>query len=116
MHSPPSIATALSAFSVAVEYNSHQVHVIDNEQVISDDKYAGQDMISVESFTATCINEYAFDNCEKLETANFTKTTSICNRGFSYCKSLEEANFPKATSIGYGAFEYCKKLKEANFP
>ena len=116
MHSPPSIATALSAFSVAVEYNSHQVHVIDNEQVISDSKYAGQDMISVESFTATCINEYAFENCENLEIANFPKARTIGENSFYECKKLKIANFPKSTSIAARSFIFCTSLEMAYFP
>lgn len=64
------------------------------------------------------IGDYAFSNCNRLETVNIGKEcTSIGEGSFAGCNSLTQIFIPDSVlSIGNNAFFSCKSLKEIIIP
>ncbi len=87
------------------------------------DKKAFRDCTSITNIvipsSVTSIGEYAFCNCESLQTINFesnSKLSSIGSHAFYNCDSLKSIVIPSSvTSIGESAFSNCKSLKIVNF-
>lgn len=64
----------------------------------------------------TEIGRYAFDFCDQLTSATFTKVTKIVSSAFSDCKSLESISLPEVKEIEQSAFAYCSSLKSISMP
>ena len=67
--------------------------------------------IKLNSSTKT-IGEYAFENCENLQTIDgWDNVEVICGHAFSECSNLGEISFPsKLTKIGENGFTNCGKM------
>ena len=64
----------------------------------------------------TKIGRYAFDYCDQLTSATFTKVTKIDGSAFSDCRSLESISLPEVKEIEQSAFSYCSSLKSISMP
>lgn len=64
----------------------------------------------------TKIGNYAFYNCTKLTTADFSAVVDIGAFAFQGCTKLITADFPVATNIGSMAFYSCTSLTTTDFP
>ena len=64
----------------------------------------------------TKIGRYAFEYCDQLTFATFTKVTKIDGSAFSDCRSLESISLPEVKKIEQSAFAYCSSLKSISMP
>ena len=64
----------------------------------------------------TKIGQYAFDYCDQLTSATFTKVTKIDGSAFNDCPSLESISLPEVKEIERLAFAYCSSLKSISMP
>lgn len=64
----------------------------------------------------TEIGRYAFDFCDNLTSATFTKATKVDSSAFSDCRSLESISLPEVKEIEQSAFAYCSSLKSISMP
>ena len=63
----------------------------------------------------TKIGRYAFDYCDQLTSATFTKVTKIDRSAFSDCQSLESISLPEVKETEQSAFAY-SSLKSISMP
>lgn len=59
----------------------------------------------------TSIPDYAFEDCNKLETIDLSNCRSIGKYAFRNCSTLENVNLGEVTTIGESAFSGCNKLE-----
>lgn len=84
-------------------------------------KYAFQNTfnsmgITQDSFPiATEIGEYVFYS-SKINSANFSRVTTIGSGAFSNCTNLTNVDFAEALTTGNSVFESCSKLVSVNLP
>lgn len=64
----------------------------------------------------TGIGYHAFDNCEKLVSANFPNAITANGYCFQNCKSLKNIYLPKVQGVNGYAFYGCTSLENADFP
>lgn len=64
----------------------------------------------------TEIGRYAFESCDSLTSATFTKVTKVYSSAFSECRSLESISLPEVKEINQSAFAYCSSLKSISMP
>lgn len=64
----------------------------------------------------TEIGRYAFEFCDSLTSATFTKVTKVYSSAFSDCRSLESISLPEVKEINQSAFAYCSSLKSISMP
>lgn len=64
----------------------------------------------------TEIGRYAFEFCDSLTSATFTKVTKVYSSAFSDCRSLESISLPEVKDINQSAFAYCSSLKSISMP
>ena len=72
----------------------------------------------INSYVVTSIGEYAFEDCENLNSIQLPESiTSIGDRAFYDCESLSSIQLPESvTSIGDSAFYYCVSLNSIQLP
>ena len=80
--------------------------------------YIPETLKSVEITDATRIPDYAFDNCDMLESITLNdQITIIGNDSFRNCSSITDFELPlTVASIGSGAFKGCTNLEKVNIP
>ncbi len=70
--------------------------------------------------TLVTIEKFAFNECPKLKTVDFTRCKhlkEIGERAFAYCEKLEKLDIPNSVkSIGKNAFWECNSLKQVFLP
>ena len=70
--------------------------------------------------TLVTIEQFAFDNCPKLKTVDFTRCKhlkEIGEKAFATCEKLEKLDMPNSVkSIGKNAFWGCNSLKQVFLP
>lgn len=88
--------------------------IFDNELI----KYEGTDSIIVVPNSITTIRDFAFYNCENLETITIPNSvTSIGSYAFYGCEKLKTIILPESLKfIGGGAFSCCKALETITIP
>ena len=59
----------------------------------------------------TAIPNYAFQNCNKLESVNLSNCKTIGSNAFSNCQNIKNVDLSKVVSIGEGAFLDCSSLE-----
>lgn len=64
----------------------------------------------------TEIGRYAFDYCDQLTSATFTKVTKIDSSAFNGCISLESISLPEVREIKGSSFNWCSSLKSISMP
>lgn len=64
----------------------------------------------------TEIGRYAFDFCDDLTSATFTKATKVDSSAFRDCLSLESISLPEVKEIKQSAFAFCSSLKSISMP
>lgn len=110
----------LTVSSIRVSAFAYQnISGVDAPSVLDCRNYAFRDcskLITANFSAATTIGNGAFQSCSKMTTANFPAATLISSYAFQDCYSLANISFPAATSIGSNAFYSCIKLATASFP
>jgi hypothetical protein len=69
--------------------------------------YSGTALHEVSGLNVTSIEDYAFEDCASLATADFPKATSIGTYAFANCANLKTADFPSVRTISIEAFSNC---------
>lgn len=110
--------------STAIVSGDFEYEVIsEDEKTMKITKYIGTENeleipTSINGYTVTIIDEYAFSFCKSLATVTIPNTvTKIEDGAFRYCESLKTITIPNSvTSIDRLAFSNCGKLTSIEIP
>ena len=105
------------------DYYKKEKNIVIPEGVTVIAAYTCKDFEELENLTLpstlVTIEKFAFYNCPKLKTVDFTRCKhlkEIGDKAFGYCKKLEKIILPVSLEeIGDGTFSGCEKLEEVDF-
>lgn len=75
-----------------------------------------RNITEISNSRVTKIGNNAFNNCNKLTTADFPAVTSIDANAFNNCTSLINVNIPAVKSMMDSVFYFCTSLTAVDFP
>ncbi|MCH5143430.1 MAG: leucine-rich repeat protein, partial [Clostridiales bacterium] len=93
--------------------NTHFGYIFGASSYSENSTYVLSSLKTVILTGGTFINEWAFVNCESLESVEIPDSvTSISDGAFHFCTSLKSIYIPDSTTfIGHSAFQYCTSLE-----
>ena len=106
------------------DYDKKEKNIVIPEGVTVIAAYTCKDFEELENLTLpstlVTIEKFAFYNCPKLKTVDFTRCKHLKEIGenaFAYCEKLEELDIPNSVkSIGMHTFSHCDSLKQVFLP
>ena len=106
------------------DYYKEEKNIVIPEGVTVIAAYTCKDFEELENLTLpstlVTIEKFAFYNCPKLKTVDFTRCKHLKEIGenaFAYCEKLEELDIPNSVkSIGMHTFSHCDSLKQVFLP
>ena len=106
------------------DYYKKEKNIVIPEGVTVIAAYTCKDFEELENLTLpstlVTIEKFAFYNCPKLKTVDFTRCKHLKEIGenaFAYCEKLEELDIPNSVkSIGMHTFYHCDSLKQVFLP